>query len=190
MTLLTATLIHSDKFRWDYAPTWGWTVVYGTLPVAAIYLWMHQGRVARDVPPEVRDPRLGILPTVSLGLGLVLLAIAAILFVAPAGLLDDWPWALTPLMARVFAGWYLLAAVTLLFLGASMRRGHELVIPFATAASWSLFVLLLPVTHSDTVDTGAPLFAPFLAIHALTLGACAVIATRGLVLARRDGQHL
>jgi len=101
VTLLAATLIHADKFRWDYAPTWGWTAVYASIPPLTIYFWFSQNRVARDEPPADPDPRLGPLPNLLFGVGLVLLVVAAALFAAPEGLLGDWPWSLTPLLARV-----------------------------------------------------------------------------------------
>ena len=31
-TLLAATIIHEDRFRWDYPPTWVWTLVYAGVP--------------------------------------------------------------------------------------------------------------------------------------------------------------
>ena len=31
-TLLLATIIHDDRFKWDYAPTWVWTFVYAARP--------------------------------------------------------------------------------------------------------------------------------------------------------------
>ena len=72
----------------------------------------------------------------------------------------------------------------------SVRRPHELPIPYGTVACWSLLVLLLPLLYSETVDTGAPLFVPFLAIHAVTAGVCVVTTVRALSLARQTGQSL
>lgn len=184
VTMLAATLIHADKFRWEYAPTWAWTAVYAALPPLTVYLWIDQERAAGDQPPLERDSRLGAVAALWLGVGLVLLAVAILLFVTPAALLGDWPWPLTPLLARVFAGWYLLSAVTLVFTSRSVRAPRELLIPCATVACWSFLVLLLPLLYSETVDTGARLFVPFIAIHALTLGACAMAAVRSLSLER------
>ena len=55
VTLLAATLIHSDRFRWDYAPTWIWVAVYAGVPFALAYLWWEQERAALPEPPA--DPR-------------------------------------------------------------------------------------------------------------------------------------
>ena len=33
-SLLAATIIHKDRFKWDYPPTWVWTFVYAAVPLA------------------------------------------------------------------------------------------------------------------------------------------------------------
>jgi hypothetical protein len=37
-TLLAATIIHADRFRWDYPPTWVWALVYAGVPLAVPFL--------------------------------------------------------------------------------------------------------------------------------------------------------
>ena len=38
ITLLLATIIHRDRFKWDYPPTWVWTAVYAGVPIAIPFL--------------------------------------------------------------------------------------------------------------------------------------------------------
>ena len=51
-TLLAATIIHNDRFKFDYAPTWVWTFVYAAVPIAIPFL----------VAPPERERRRGARP--------------------------------------------------------------------------------------------------------------------------------
>ena len=181
-----ATLIHQEKFRWDYAPTWGWAIVYATLPFgAAALVWLQ----SREGEESARTEGLTPLVAVSYVLGVVTLAAAVALFVAPAWLLEDWPWKLTPLIARVFAAWYVLAGVTLLVAARRAVRPHQLPIPYGTLAIWSGLLLLLPLLHADDVE-GTALLVPWLLFHMAVLGLCVVIVAGALAAMRRTGQAL
>lgn len=52
--LLAATLIHADRFRWNFAPTWVWTAVYAAIPVVDAHR-SHQPRAWRLVCAQRRD---------------------------------------------------------------------------------------------------------------------------------------
>ena len=45
-TLLAATLIHDDRFKWDFPPTWVWLVVYAGVPFVVPVLVVLQRRAA------------------------------------------------------------------------------------------------------------------------------------------------
>jgi hypothetical protein len=188
LTLLLATLIDADRFRWDYPPTWLWTAVYAGLPFAAAYLWLLQERVASEQPE--RDARLAPLRALSWPLGLVLGIVGLVLFVAPDSLLDEWPWDITPLIARVFGGWYLLAATTLVMSASSARRPHEIPIPYATIATWSLLILLLPLLYPDSVRTNEPGFWIWIGTHAAVLAGCSLAIMRSAALLRANAERL
>ena len=130
VALLAATALHADRFRWGYPPTWGWVLVYATVPLAAVALWRAQERL---VPTPAADPRLATLRLLSLVFGVLLAVAGAALLLAPGTLADAWPWPLTPLMARAAAGWCLLVASALLIAARSLRRRHEAVVPYAAA---------------------------------------------------------
>jgi hypothetical protein len=176
ITLLAATLIHADRFRWDYPPTWIWVVVYAGVPLVLAYLWREQERAAVPEPPA--DPRLSGVRTASAVLGGLALAVGALLFVLPAAGADVWPWPLTPLLARATGAWYLLIGTALLACAVTMRRPHEAVIPYATLLAWSVLLLGLAVLHGDDLArTGAPLVA-------WVLGQVALVALSVWALAR------
>jgi hypothetical protein len=163
--LLAATIIHEDKFRWGYPPTWVWTFVYAIAP-AAIVILMGKQRAITTVPAA--DPRLRTLRVVSLAAGIVLIAGGVLLFALPVELGEHWAWALTPLLARAVAAWYAMVGTALVWCGLGMRTSGEITIPYATLASWSALLLLLPALHSDDMTgTDAALVAYLVAMAAL-----------------------
>jgi hypothetical protein len=164
--LLATTIIHADRFRWDYPPTWVWALVYAGVPLAVPFLVARQRRVA-DAEPTA-DPRLRPVRVLSAVVGAVVIAGAAALFVAPAGLGRHWPWALTPLLARAVAAWYALFGTMLLSCAAGLRRPADALIPYATLAAWSLLLLTLPVLHPDDVSGGGLWFALMLVLLGLS----------------------
>jgi len=62
-TLLAATIIHQERFRWHYPPTWVWALVYAGVPLAVPFLVARQRRVA-DAEPAA-DPALRAVRVVS-----------------------------------------------------------------------------------------------------------------------------
>ena len=151
-TLLAATIIHQDRFRWHYPPTWVWALVYAGVPIAVPLLVARQRHVAEREPPA--DPALRALRVLSAILGAALVVGAAALFVAPAELGKHWLWALTPLLSRVVAGWYALFGTMLLSCAVGLRRPAEAIIAYATLAAWSVLLLALPLLHPDNVSGG------------------------------------
>ena len=171
-SLLAATLIHHDRFKFDYPPTWVWTFVYAAVPLAVPYLVYRQRRNA-DSPPEA-DPRLTPLRVLSAVFGIGLLAGSIALFAAPVDLGRHWLWALTPLLGRAVAAWYALFATMLLSCAVGLRRPAEAIIPYATLGCWSVLLLLLPLLHADDVSGGGLWYALMVALLALSAYALAV----------------
>jgi hypothetical protein len=172
-TLLAATIIHHDRFKFDYAPTWLWVVVYAGVPLAVPVLVYLQYRDREPTPPA--DPRLNVVRALSAVVGTVLLIGAIVLFASPTGsLARHWPWPLTPLLARAVAAWYALFGTMLVSCAVGLRRRSEAVIAYATLAAWCLLLLALPVLHPDDVRGGGD-FVVWLAVM-LVLLALAVFA--------------
>jgi hypothetical protein len=186
--LLGATVVHADRFRWDYPLTWGWTVVYAGVPFGVAWLWRRQERLAPPAPSA--HPGLRRLRLASAALGGLVMAAALALYLAPAALGDLWPWSLTPLLARAVASWYALIGTSLLVSAYSLRRPSEAIIPYATLLAWSSLLLLLPVLHTDDfAATGAGTLI-WLAVHT-ALNAVAVYALLTCVpLARAGAERL
>ena len=164
-TLALATLIHEDRFKWDYPLTWVWTAVYTGVPFAVPFLVWRQRRDAEAKPDA--DPGLNVLRILSAVVGAALLIGAAALYLAPADLLEHWPWALTPLLARAVAAWYALFGTMLVSCAIGLRRPHEAFIPYATLTCWSVLLLLLPLLHPDDVSGAGAWYVGMAALLAL-----------------------
>jgi hypothetical protein len=164
--LLAATIIHQDRFRWDYPPTWVWALVYACVPVAVPLVVVRQRRVGESEPAA--DPALRTLGVLSAILGALLVVGAAALFIAPAELAEHWPWPLTPLLCRVVAAWYALFGTMLLSCAFALRRPAEAIIPYATLAAWSVLLLAMPLQHHDNVSGGGLWIALMFALLGLS----------------------
>lgn len=174
-TLAVATLVHHDKFKFDYPPTWGWVVVYAGVPFAIPFLVARQ-RASAEPRPDA-DPRLRSTRAISAVLGAVMVIGAAALYLSPS-LRSHWPWALTPLLSRAIAAWYAMVGTMLLSCALSLRRASEALIPYATLAAWSLLLLALPLLHPDDVHRGGTAFPLWTALMV------ALLALSGLALSR------
>ncbi|MDP8943372.1 MAG: hypothetical protein M3N16_04545 [Actinomycetota bacterium] len=105
-----ATLVHLDKFALDSSDpvtaelAWAWVLIYFLEPPILLALFVHQLRVPGGDPP-----RRHRLPTwfrgLSVALGAALVVIGAVLFVAPTGASELWPWTLNALTGRLVAAW-------------------------------------------------------------------------------------
>jgi len=188
IALLTATVIHADRFRWDYPPTWLWTGIYACVPVLVALLWRLQERHAGPAPEP--DPRLAALRARSAALGLLLVIGGAALILAPAALADVWPWPLTPLLARALGSWYLLAGCALLTAAVSLRRMHEVPIPYATLLAWSALLLALPALHADDLAERPAALVAWLAVQALLVALAVSALARAAPVLRAEGERL
>jgi hypothetical protein len=96
--LLTATLIHEDKFHKDLFGRF-WIVAYIAVPpLLALALWRQRQAPAAPEPP--REPLAPALRGLLLVEALVMLGVGVSLFVAPDTADSLWAWKLTPLTAR------------------------------------------------------------------------------------------
>lgn len=107
------TFIHIDRFHLDgptagtVAVTWGWILIYVTVPPLMVACLVAQRRM-----PGADPPRVAPLPTwfrVVFGFhALVMVVVGALMFLWPVATGDAlWPWELTPLTGRAIAAWLL-----------------------------------------------------------------------------------
>jgi hypothetical protein len=166
-TLLAATIIHQDRFKWHYAPTWVWALVYAGVPLAIPFLVARQQRMAEALPAA--DPALRVLRVLSGIIGAGLIAGAAALYLAPIELGEHWPWPLAPLLARAVAAWYALFGTMLVTFALAQRRRFEGLIGYATLAAWCVLLLALAWLHAEDVRGGWAWYTLMVALLALAL---------------------
>lgn len=178
---LVATLLHVDRFHFQpefaaapplaRAAAWFWTAVYVVVPVAMVVLLARQERApGADPPPRcpVSRPLRAALAVESA----VLLLTGVALFLLPSSADTLWPWALTPLTARVVAAWLVAfgLATALAARAGDLQRLRTAAVAYAvfgvlvlvavaryagevawdSAAAWVLLLLAIAVTATGT----------------------------------------
>jgi hypothetical protein len=109
--MLLATALHWSRFDFSHLPFQIWLVLYAVTPFLVPFVWWRN-RGAGYGRPSPGDPAVPAAARAGIALvGLFLLASCLVAFAAPDLLISFWPWALTPLTARVIGGWFALMSV-------------------------------------------------------------------------------
>ncbi len=136
-TLGIATLIHWDAFAHERWAFWVWTFLYFVVPVLLPILWFRNNRLADGEAP-IREGELSPFVRRAFGaLGVVMTIAALLLFVVPDVMIATWPWALTPLTARVMAALFILpglVGLAIAFDGSWASSRHLLTVQALTIA--------------------------------------------------------
>ncbi len=146
IAMLLATLLHWDKFLTDNWPFWVWLVIYIVTPLLVPLVWLINRR--RD--PGLPEPGERLVPRwlrqIMGAAGLVLLLATIAAFIYPDLLITIWPWTLTPLTARVMAGFHAILGVGALAM-ASDQRWSAWGIPMQSIAIWYGLMLVALFWH-------------------------------------------
>jgi hypothetical protein len=119
--LLAATVLHWGKFRHGSLPFLLWVWIYAITPILVPAVWLLN-RPRDPGTPEHEDAVLARpIRSILVAVGVLLLAVAAALFLRPSELISVWPWPLTPLTARAVAGFVALPGVAWLAIAADGR---------------------------------------------------------------------
>ena len=116
-----ATLLHWDKFNHGHISFAAWLILYVVTPFLIPALWVLNRRADPGTPDPV-DAVMGATIRRVWGVsGLIMLAVGVFLFLVPDTAIAIWPWKLTPLTARVVAGWFALPGVVAVLLAREPR---------------------------------------------------------------------
>jgi hypothetical protein len=172
---LFATLLHLDKFNFDNANGWLWTIVYVTVPPYLVLVGIPQLRLRGDDPPRTAPIPSWLLWLVSIQAAIALV-VGVLLFAAPSTADDIWPWTLTPLTARTVAAWVLALAGGLAYT-AWQRDWARVRIATPTYVAIPALQFVALARFSDTVDwSDAKLWA-----YVVYLGGVLVLGGYGLM---------
>jgi hypothetical protein len=183
VAMLAATFLHWDRFDPGRLPFQLWFGLYLITPIVVPLAWWNNRRAAprRAEPDDIQVPAaarwgLGLL-------GLLLLVFAGLAFVNPAWLISIWPWLLTPLTARVMAGWF-----SLLGVGGLVIAGHSAWEAWKTGlesiAIWHILFLAAAFTRPADFHSASSLNWYTLSIMVVLVGMAALYA--GMETRRRS----
>jgi hypothetical protein len=153
-----ATVLHWSKFSHGSPAFWIWAALYFAAPFLVLAALVANRRraapvdVAAPVPPAVRRVMAGVA-ALALGWGLVMFAV-------PSVVVPLWPWALTPLTARVLAAVFCLGSAGLGALRDARWSSLRLMVEVEVAM---LALMLLGAARARReLDGGRPLAWPLL----------------------------
>ncbi len=119
--MLLATFLHLDRFHQATTSFWLWTVIYVITPFLVPLVWLRN-RAADPGTFEPNDLTVPIsLRRATALAGLAFTAAGIAIFIVPNLAIRAWPWQLTPLTARVLAGWMMLPGLGGLVLSREAR---------------------------------------------------------------------
>ncbi len=116
-----ATILHYDRFNHSHPAFIAWLILYAVTPflIPALW-WLNRKRdpgVSDTPEKQLSMPVRGVMALI----GLINLGNAFLMLLWPAAYIPIWPWQLTPLTARVVAGWFALPGVVALGVAADSR---------------------------------------------------------------------
>lgn len=151
--MLIVTVLHWERFELSHFPFQLWLILYIVTPVLIPYLWWRNRREDPDglAVGDVVVPPLARWAMLLAGIGFALFTLIGLF--APAVLIDLWVWQLTPLTARIMAGWFALLAVGGLTIGRELRWSAWRV-GLTSIALWHVLVLVAAVINSAEFPAG------------------------------------
>ncbi|MGB8648932.1 MAG: hypothetical protein WCF84_27090 [Anaerolineae bacterium] len=144
-----ATIVHADRF---HAGAWNfilWSVIYAITPFLVPFLWWRNQKTAPRAPsPDERLVPL-IVRRVAAAEGVVFILLGVLAFLIPDLAIGVFPWKLTPLTARVLAGWAMLPGVGGIVLSLESRWSSWQVVVESFTVGVLFFALALPRAWND-----------------------------------------
>ena len=151
--MLLATILHWDRFSHGRLGFYVWLILYIVTPFLVPALWVNNRR-ADDGQPEEGDlvnPSAFRWATLLFGTVAVVSALAG--FLHPDFFIRIWPWTLSPLTARVMAGWVSLLGVGAFSMAADSRWSAWRV-PMESIMIWHALVLVAFFVNSSDFTAG------------------------------------
>lgn len=177
-----STFLHWDKFNHAHVAFFAWLLLYVVTPFLVPLLYVRN-RGADPGALAAGDATVPVRIRLLVGAGgVALLAIAAVMYVAPSVAIDVWPWKLTPLTSRVIAAFASATATAAVLLSRDPRWSAWKV--FVRSAVLAAALLAVAAVRAwGEFDAGNPLSYAFVAgMGSLVAGGIAldrIMETRG-----------
>lgn len=156
--MLLVTALHWSRFDITHLPFQIWLVLYVVTPFLVPVVWWHNHAVDPGVP-EANDVVVPAFARVGMGLvGVFMLASCLLSFAAPNAVVAFWPWALTPLTARILGGWFALMGAGALALAREERWSGWRYQVESIIFVWHALLLLGAFVHADEFKPGTVWF--------------------------------
>lgn len=153
--MLLATFLHFDRFNQGTLAFTLWTVVYILTPLLVPALWLRNRLTDPGITPnEIQVPGVARRIAGIVGIAFILVFIAC--FIAPDLLIAIFPWKLTPLTARVIAGWLSFPGIGGVMLAREPRWSSWRLVIEAAYVGIVFFLLAIPRAWND-LNLGNPL---------------------------------
>lgn len=147
--MLAATFLHWDRFSIGKLGFTAWLILYIITPILVPALWISNRRTDSGQPEDSDLVNPPAVRWVTRLFGTVALVSALTGFFAPDFFIRIWPWTLTPLTARVLAGWVSLLGVGAFSMAADSRWSAWRV-PMESILIWHGLVLVaMGISASD-----------------------------------------
>jgi hypothetical protein len=146
------SLLHLNVFDWSWRPTWFWWVAYIWFPAGAAFIaWNQRHETGHPDEPPLSLLLRGFL----VAEGIVAVAIALGLLLAPGAMIKLWPWTITPLLTQIYSAPFLAYGVGLLY--CSRQHGwSEARIPVIATLVLTLVAVVASFLHSGLFNTANP----------------------------------
>jgi hypothetical protein len=108
-----ATVLHWEKFSHSHVAFWLWVALYFTTPFLVAGVWVVNRRLEDRAPAQREAVVPPAMATVIGAIGVLAACTSAFLFLFPARAVAVWPWALTPLTARVMGAIFALGVAAI-----------------------------------------------------------------------------
>jgi hypothetical protein len=151
--MLADTFLHWDRFSHGKFGFDLWLVLYVITPFLVPAIWYFNKRTDSGQPEEsdVMVPSKWTLILRILGIGVLIFVAAGLL--SPAFYIRIWPWTLTPLTARIMAGWIALLGVGALTMASDLRWSSWRV-PLESIVIWHVLVFVAVVMNAAEFTQG------------------------------------
>ena len=109
--MAVATVLHWETFNHQHHTFALWVFLYAVTPVLVPAVWAFNRRTDPGSAATGGLPIPRLVRVVGGGVGLAVTVSAVALFAVPDRMVGSWPWAVSPLTARILAGWFVLFGV-------------------------------------------------------------------------------